>query len=167
MDRIDQLVSEWQAEAPEFDVAAMEIVGRVIVLGQFLEARANALLKPLGLSYTDFDVLATLMRSGKPYALTPTALRRSVLITSGAMTAALDRLETGGLIVREPNPDDRRSLTARLTADGRRLARKAARLRFADALESIAHLSAADRNRLAGLLSLLLAAPPFVATASS
>ena len=136
------------------------------MLGQFLEARVNTLLKPIGLSYTDFDVLATLMRSGKPYALTPTALRRSVLITSGAMTAALDRLETGGLIVREPNPDDRRSLTARLTKDGRRLARKAARLRFADAAESIAQLSAVDRTQLASLLRLLLAEPALDETGS-
>ena len=166
MDRIDKLVSEWQAEAPEFDVTAMEIVGRVIVLGQLLEARANTLLKPLGLSYTDFDVLATLMRTGRPYALTPTALRRSVLITSGAMTAALDRLETGGLIVREPNPDDRRSLTARLTADGRRLVRKAARVRFADAVESIEQLSAPDRTRLAALLRLLLTEPALDETGS-
>ncbi len=166
MDRIDRLVSEWQAEAPEFDVSAMEIVGRVVVLGQFLEARVNTLLKPIGLSYTDFDVLATLMRSGKPYALTPTALRRSVLITSGAMTAALDRLETGGLIVRQPNPDDRRSLTARLTKDGRRLARKAARIRFADAAESIAQLSAVDRTQLASLLRLLLAEPALDETGS-
>ena len=167
MDRIDRLVSEWQAEAPEFDVTAMEIVGRVIVLGQLLEARTNAVLKPIGLSYTDFDVLATLMRSGKPYALTPTALRRSVLITSGAMTAALDRLEGGGLIVREPNPDDRRSLTARLTADGRRLARKAARLRFADAAESITGLSAAEQVRLAALLRWLVADPELEEAASS
>lgn len=166
MDRIDKLVNEWQAEEPDFDVTAMEIVGRVIVLGQFLEARANALLKPIGLSYTDFDVLATLKRSGRPYALTPTALRRSVLITSGAMTAALDRLEAGGLIVREPNPDDRRSLTARLTADGRRLTRKAARLRFADAAESIAQLSTADRTQLAALLRLLLAEPALDETGS-
>jgi DNA-binding MarR family transcriptional regulator len=53
--------------------------------------------------------LATLQRSGAPYRLSPTALRKSVLLTSGAMTACLNRLEQCGLISRNPDDGDRRS----------------------------------------------------------
>ena len=50
------------------------------------------LKKNLKIIYTDLDVLATIRRSGEPYQLSPKQLMKSVLITSGAMTALLDRL---------------------------------------------------------------------------
>jgi MarR family len=105
-DRIDHLLAEWHAERPELDAAAMAVVGRLLSIGRQLEARANAVLKPLGLHYTDLDVLATLRRGGRPYRRTPTELRNFVLITSGAMTACLDRLERNALIARLDDPHD-------------------------------------------------------------
>lgn len=154
-DRIDRLLAEWQAERPELDTAAMAVVGRLLSIGRQLEVRANAALKPLGLHYTDLDLLATLRRSGKPFRLTPTDLRASVLITSGAMTACLDRLEGNGLIARVANPDDRRSSAAELTAAGRRLIDKAIVVRFAEAADALAGLSENERARLAALLKKL------------
>ena len=131
------------------------IVGRLLNIGRQLEARANAALRPLGLHYTDLDVLATLRRGGKPYRRTPTELRDSVLITSGAMTACLDRLEGNGLIARIADPHDRRSSAAQLTADGRKLIDKAIEVRFAEADEALADLSDSERSRLAALLKKL------------
>lgn len=154
-DRIDRLLSEWNAERPELDATAMAVVGRLLSIGRLLEARANAALKPLGLHYTDLDVLATLRRGGKPYRRTPTGLRSSVLITSGAMTACLDRLEANGLVARVPDPEDRRSSAAELTLAGRKLIDKAIAVRFEEATQALDGLSVAERTRLAALLKKL------------
>lgn len=155
IDRIDRLLAEWQAERPELDAAAMAVVGRLLSIGRQLEARANAALRPLGLHYTDLDVLATLRRGGRPYRRTPTGLRDSVLITSGAMTACLDRLERNGLIARVADPHDRRSSAAELTSAGRKLIDKAIAVRFKEASNSLSGLSDAERARLAALLKKL------------
>ncbi|MDQ3289245.1 MAG: MarR family transcriptional regulator [Pseudomonadota bacterium] len=154
-DRIEDLLAGWQRERPELDAQPMAIVGRVLSLGRRLEARANQALKSSGLHYTDLDVLATLRRNGKPYRLTPTQLRDSVLITSGAMTACLDRLEDAGLIARRDNPDDRRSTSAQLTPAGRALIDRAIVIRFAEATEAVSGLSARERTTLAALLKKL------------
>lgn len=154
-DRIDRLLSEWQAERPELDASAMAVIGRLLSIGRHLEARANAALKPLGLHYTDLDVLATLRRGGRPYRRTPTELRDSVLITSGAMTACLDRLEGNGLITRLADPLDRRSSAAELTSEGRKLIDKAIAVRFQEAEEALTGLARAERSRLAVLLKKL------------
>jgi DNA-binding MarR family transcriptional regulator len=154
-DRIDNLLAEWQAERPELDASAMAVVGRLLRIGRQLEARANAALGPLGLHYTDLDVLATLRRGGRPYRRTPTELRNSVLITSGAMTACLDRLENNGLIARVADPLDRRSSAAELTTEGRKRIDKAIAVRFGEAAQALSGLSDSERSRLAALLKKL------------
>lgn len=154
-DRIDRLLAEWHVERPELDAAAMAVVGRLLSIGRQLEARANAALKPLGLHYTDLDVLATLRRGGRPYRRTPTELRDSVIITSGAMTACLDRLERNGLVARVADPQDRRSSAAELTTAGRKLIDKAIAVRFGEAADALSGLSGSERSRLALLLKKL------------
>jgi DNA-binding MarR family transcriptional regulator len=151
-DVVDQLLLDWRRERPDLDATPMAVVGRILNLASRLEARANEALKAAGLSYTDLDVLATLRRSGAPYRLTPTVLRRSVLLTSGAMTACLDRLEARGLLTRAPEADDRRALAAMLTDRGHELADAAIGLRFAEAGEAVASLSPKERDQLAALL---------------
>ena len=151
-DVVDQLLEDWRRERPDLDAAPMAVVGRILHLASRLEARANEALKAASLSYTDLDVLATLRRSGSPYRLTPTVLRRSVLLTSGAMTACLDRLEARGLLTREPEAGDRRALAAMLTDRGNALADTAIGLRFAEAGAAVAGLSLRERDQLATLL---------------
>jgi DNA-binding MarR family transcriptional regulator len=154
-DLVDRLLSDWSRERPDLDVTAMAAVGRILQLGQVLEARANTALKAVGIAYTDFDVLATLRRSGPPWRLTPTALRRSVLLSSGAMTACLNRLEAQGLITREPAADDRRVLAAVLTERGRDLADQAAKIRFAEAEDAVSGLTRDQIMTLGQLLKSL------------
>jgi DNA-binding MarR family transcriptional regulator len=154
-DRIDRLMADWQVERPELDAAAMAVVGRLLSIGRILESRANVALKPLGLHYTDLDVLATLRRGGPPYRRTPTELRNSVLITSGAMTACLDRLERNELISRVADPQDRRSSAAELTVAGRALIDQAIVVRFAEAADALSGLSGDQRSQLAALLKTL------------
>ncbi|MEM7077835.1 MAG: MarR family transcriptional regulator [Pseudomonadota bacterium] len=136
----------------------MALVGQAIILGRALEQHMTERLKPHRLIYTDFDVLATLRRAGDPYTLSPSALRASVLLTSGAMSAALDRLERKGLLTRTPSPTDRRSMAARLTPRGVTLAEELVAIRFAEAQDVAALLPAAQRKATAAALKRLLGA---------
>lgn len=159
-DVVDQLLHDWRRERPELDASAMAVVGRILHLGRLLEAGAGERLRAAGINYTDLDVLATLRRSGAPYRLTPTALRMSVLLTSGAMTACLNRLEARGLVARIAEGDDRRSLAAMLTPQGRKLIDKAIVARFEQAEEALAGLNARERAELAKLLRKLRTSLP-------
>ena len=109
------MIADWRREDPSLRAGAMQVVGRILRLGRAYQDEVSALLRPHGLSYSDFDVIATLRRSGPPYALTPTQLQHSVLLTSGAMTACLKRLQQRGLIARAADDQDGRSFAAKLT----------------------------------------------------
>jgi DNA-binding MarR family transcriptional regulator len=151
-DVVDQLLDDWGRERPDLDASAMAVVGRLLHVGALVQTRADQRLRGHGISYTELDVLATLRRSGVPYRLSPTALRRSVLLTSGAMTACLNRLEQRGLIRRSPDAADRRSLMATLTAEGVHLIDEAIAAHFAEADRTITGLAPAERTELARLL---------------
>jgi DNA-binding MarR family transcriptional regulator len=151
-DLIDRLIDDWTRERPNIDASAMGVVGRVLRLGRILEARANRMLRAHGLVYTDFDVLATLRRSGEPYSLTPSILRQSALITSGAMTAALNRLKAARLITSNHHETDKRARAITLTDRGRALVDDLIDARFADAHAVIAGLGVRDAASLARLL---------------
>lgn len=151
-DLVDQLLSDWKRERPDLNAKPLAIVGRILHLGTLLAARATDCLRETGISYTEFDVLATLRRSGPPYRMTPTTLRKSVLLTSGAMTACLDRLERRELIVRHADPIDRRSLGVSLTKPGIKLINEIVVLRFDEAKNSIAGLNAEEQSQLSHLL---------------
>jgi DNA-binding MarR family transcriptional regulator len=151
-DIVDQLLRDWARERPDLDASAMAVVGRLLHLGALLQARAGERLREHGIGYTELDVLATLRRSGAPYRLSPTALRKSVLLTSGAMTACLNRLEQRGLIRRSPDDSDRRSLMASLTERGVQLIDQAIASHFNAAAREVSGL---DRNECAELARLL------------
>jgi len=151
-DVVDQLIRDWSRERPDLDISAMAVIGRLLHLGGLLQSRAADRLQAHGISYTELDVLATLRRSGAPYRLSPTALLKSVLLTSGAMTACLNRLEQRGLIVRSPDETDRRSLMAALTDEGVALIDAAIAAHFAQAAKAVAGLEPTERAELARLL---------------
>ncbi len=117
-DHIDFVVSQWRTERPELEPMPMALIGRMKRLTTHLRQHIEARHKSFGLAWGEFDVLATLLRSGQPYCLTPTLLFRSAMLSSGAMTNRLNKLEKQGLIARLPDPEDRRSLLVQLTDSG-------------------------------------------------
>ncbi|MEM6414240.1 MAG: MarR family transcriptional regulator [Pseudomonadota bacterium] len=148
-DLVDKLIDQWGEERPELDAKAMGVVGRILSLSHILEQRATACLKPYDLHYSDFDVLATLRRAGEPYSLTPKELMQSVLITSGAMTALLERLSKKELISRGVDKSDGRIRTAILTEKGKALVDEAVVKRFEEAKEAIGGLGDEEAQTLA------------------
>lgn len=156
MDLISRLRADWLAESPQLDTSAMEVVGRVVMLANLWQAQADKLLAEFNLTYSEFDIVATLRRSGKPYKMTPTELQKSVLLTSGAMTAALRRLQRKGFIARSADPNDGRAKLAYLTKTGIAVSSNTAALRFELAQNQIESLSFERRGTLSELLKGLL-----------
>jgi len=151
-DLVDEVVENFAQERPDLDSLAIETACRLIYAGLLMQQRAAEVLKPFGMNYTDLDVLGTLRRSGAPFELSPAALMRSVMITSGAMTACLNRLEAEGLITRRLSDTDRRSRIIGLTAKGKRLIDKALAVRFGDAVSVVERLGKKDAATLNTLL---------------
>ena len=148
---------QWQRELPQLDTRAMQVVGQ---LGTVAQLMARDWLNPLfaehGLQPGEFDVLATLRRSGTPYALTPTALYEAAMLSSGGMTNRIDRLETAGLIERQKHPTDRRGVLVELTSQGKELIDKLVLLHVANEQRMLAPLTAREQTQLGQLLAKLL-----------
>jgi DNA-binding MarR family transcriptional regulator len=151
-DVIDRLVAAWRDARPDLDPSPLELVGRVIVLAQHLERSVEAALEKHRLTLGQFDILATLRRHGKKGGLSPSQLLESVMLSSGGMTARLDKLAEAGLIYRKADPDDRRVVVVELTAKGRRVIDAATATRFHEATASLPPLDPDEKKALAGLL---------------
>lgn len=155
-DSVERLLSEWRRERPDLDPAPVGIQGRIMLLSAHLMRQSDEWLGPIGLGWEAFSLIVTLRRSGEPYELRPTDLLRESLLTSGAITNRIDRVEQMGLVERRPDPNDRRSSVVRLTPSGLKLADVAIARHFAGVDARLAALTAAERRQLAGLLSKLL-----------
>lgn len=109
-----------------------------------------------GLQPGEFDVLATLRRSGAPHALTPTDLYEAAMISSGSMTNRIDRLEKAGLVTRQPNPADKRGTLVALTDEGLALIDCAVEAHVANQQAIVRGLDENERDQLSILLGKLL-----------
>ena len=118
MDWIDEYSRAWRDEYPEMDTAALPPLVRLARLSVLIETFQAEVLEPFELTASDYSVLATLRRSGKPYALNPSQLYSRLERSSGGMTKILKRLEEGGLVRRAPDPIDGRSALISLTRAG-------------------------------------------------
>jgi DNA-binding MarR family transcriptional regulator len=158
LDAVDTIEAQWRQERPDLDASPMAVIGRITRLASLLDGELDTTFAEYGLAGCDFDVLATLRRTGAPYRLTPTELSRSTMVTTGGMTKRLDRLEASGLIRREPDPSDRRGKLIALTDGGRELIDRAVEGHLVNEERLLAGLSPSDRKQLADLLRGMLLA---------
>lgn len=156
-DRAAIAAVQWRAERPDIDAFPMEVIGRVKEFALVTTRdRLNPLFAKFGLQNGEFDVLATLRRSGGTCALTPTALYESAMISSGGMTARIDRLEKAGLIERRKHPTDRRGTLVALTDKGKALIDEMLPLHVENERAILAPLTLEEQKLLNGLLFKLL-----------
>lgn len=155
-DYVDLILEQWARERPDLDASPMGTFARIWRLARLSEAAAEENFAEHGLSRGGFDVLAALRRSGAPYELSPTELYSSLLISSGAMTNRIDRLEEMGLVERIPDADDRRGIKVVLTTSGRKVIDDAVRDHVENERRMLAVLSPAERRALPALLRELL-----------
>jgi DNA-binding MarR family transcriptional regulator len=155
-DEVDRLVQAWQRERPDLDITPMEVLSRITRLARHLDRARGQAFAAHDLETWEFDVLAALRRSGKPYELSPGRLLRETLVTSGTMTNRVDRLAARGLVRRAPDPADRRGVLVQLTDAGRARVDDALSALLTNERALLAGLGGTDRKRLAGLLRSLV-----------
>jgi len=151
-DEVDRIVDAWRRERPDLDFSPLQVLSRVVRLSRHLDRARRLAFTRSDLEAWEFDVLAALRRAGSPYRLSPKALLTQTLVSSGTMTNRIDRLVERGLVLRRTDPNDGRGILVEMTESG--LVRvDAAITRLVDAeTELLQVLSAADQERLAGLL---------------
>lgn len=157
LDHMDMILAQWRRERPELDVAALGLLGRLFRSAHLADAELAAGIADHGLQPGWFDLLAALRRSGAPYELNPTELRRSTMLSSGGMTKRLDRLADAGLVERRPDPSDRRGTLVGLTKRGRAVVDEAVVTHVANEERLLDALSGPERRALDDLLRKLLA----------
>ncbi|MEV6320784.1 MarR family transcriptional regulator [Nocardia sp. NPDC051787] len=155
-DHVDQVLAQWRVQRPDLDVAPMAVLGRLTRLSQLTWAELRKTFAAHGLDAASFDVLATLRRSDPPHCLTPTELMRAAMVTSGAITQRLDRLEERGLVRRSRSEFDGRGIRVTLTAAGQELIDAALPDHVATERRLLEPLSTEQREQLAITLRLLL-----------
>lgn len=117
-DPVDAITAQWAKVRPDLDTAPMAIYGRIYRIARAMGDRIEKAYERFGISRGEFDVLATLRRSGEPYTLSPRQLSATLMLTTGGMTGRLDKLERAGLLSRSPDPHDRRGLRVTLSERG-------------------------------------------------
>jgi MarR family 2-MHQ and catechol resistance regulon transcriptional repressor len=113
---------------------------------------AEQSITKVGLCRTDFAALEALLHKGP---LTISEIQDKVLLASGSMTAAVDRLEKLGLVVRKTCPRDRRARVLELTPEGKRLAASCFEKHARDLEALMSALSEKDKEQLYGSLKKL------------
>jgi DNA-binding MarR family transcriptional regulator len=157
MDRADIAVEQWARERPELPALPMAVFGRLADAAERVTRdHMDPLFAQSGLQRGEFDVLATLRRSGAPYRLSPTQLYGALMISSGGMTNRLDRLENAGLVERHPDPGDRRGKLIALTENGKCVVDETIARHVANEERLLTVLTAAEQEQLNALLRKLI-----------
>lgn len=156
-DHVDRVVEQWRAERPDIDPAPMGVVGRISRAARLFDRRLRDNFAHYDLQPWEFDILATLRRSGRPYRLTAGDLVDTSMVTSGAITHRIDRLAAKGWVTRETDPKNRRSVLITLTDEGRRLVNEVVAAHVAFEAQLLSTLSDDEQEQLASLLRKLLA----------
>lgn len=150
-------MQQWRRECPEFDASVMSLFGRLVEASEMFDKLHLAPLnKMYSLQRGEFDVLATLRRSGKPYTLSPTELYRSLMVSSGGMTNRLDRLEKSGLVRRRRSREDRRAIIVELTNEGLKKIDVMLKEHLSGQEKLLEKLGSEQRKAMNGLLATLI-----------
>ncbi len=155
-DPVDKILAQWAKERPDLDVSPMGLIGRTTRLASHFRKAIGKTFAEFDLQLGEFDVLATLRRSGDPYRLSPTELFKSMMVSSGTMTNRIDRLEKAELVKRIPDPSDRRGTLIHLTDKGFNLIDHAVTAHVANEHRILDALDASEKETLSQLLRKLI-----------
>ena len=159
MDPVERILRQWKVERPDLDTSPMGVIGRLSRASAAVDARLEATFARHGIDAAGFDVVATLVRQGPPYRLTPAELAAEAMITSSAVAQRLNRLESSGLVTRVANPDDGRGKFVQLTSAGKDVVDRVLPEHLATEEALLEPLDKRERAVLAGLLARLAGSP--------
>jgi DNA-binding MarR family transcriptional regulator len=149
-DPIEEARRQWNEHGWESAADGMAVVTSIVRADQILQARIDAVLRDMDLTFARYELLVLLdfsRRSALPLGKIGTRLQ----VHPASVTNAVNRLESDGLVIRRPHPEDGRTTLATLTPDGRQLARKATRL-LNEAVFADLGLDDAEQDQLFALL---------------
>jgi DNA-binding MarR family transcriptional regulator len=153
------LIRQWADTRPDVDIRVLSVIVETYRLGQAIENEFRAYSqREFGLGTGDVRILLALRRSGATPPLRATDLFQSLLVSSGAVTKQIDRLERQGYVRRDRDPKQKNQRLISLTASGRAIADKA----ISDIVgafvvsKAIAALPAAEVDRLIATIERLL-----------
>ena len=158
MDHVGRIQAQWGRERPDLDVTPQGVYGRLHRLADRLREELEVEFRRFGLGEGEFDVLAALRRAGAPYELAPGELARHTMVTTGAATKRIDRLEAAGLVSRRVSDEDQRGRVIALTAAGKRVIDDAFTAHMGNEHRLMTALSKQDAKDLERLLTKWLAA---------
>jgi DNA-binding MarR family transcriptional regulator len=154
-DTVDRVIAQWNQVRPDVDSTPVGVVARISRLSRLIDKRLAQSFARFGIENWMYDVLATLRRSGAPYEMTAGDLVGRTMVTTGAITHRIDRLEERGFVERA-GVEDRRKVMVRLTASGRELVDEVVVHHMATERDILAVLSPRQREELANLLRTVL-----------
>jgi DNA-binding MarR family transcriptional regulator len=156
VDAVSGIVEQWARERPDLDPSPMLVAGRIQRAAHLLDAALRPPFEAELLGNGDFDVLAALRRVGDPFAMRPVELSHAMLVTTGAVTKRVDRLESAGLVDRRSSVEkDARGKLIRLTSAGQKLVDRMIATHLANEDRLLAALSGPERRALGDLLAKL------------
>lgn len=158
LDRVARIQAEWRRERPDVDPWPQGIIGRLHRLADYLREEIGEVYEQYGLGEGEFDVLAALRRAGAPFMRAPGELADHTMVTSGAMTKRVDRLEKRGLVTRRVSEVDGRARVIALTPEGRDLVDRVFTAHMRNEHRLLEVLSDADAAAIEGVLARWLAA---------
>ncbi|GAA2658560.1 MULTISPECIES: MarR family transcriptional regulator [Actinosynnema] len=152
LDRVARIQAEWARERPDVDVSPQGVIGRLHRLAAALMEEISVVYRRHGLGEGEFDVLAALRRAGAPYERAPGELAQHTMVTTGAITKRLDRLERDGLVTRRMTDGDGRRRVVALTEAGKRVFDRAFSEHMANERRLLDLLDPEEARVLEGLL---------------
>ncbi|MFD7561178.1 MULTISPECIES: MarR family winged helix-turn-helix transcriptional regulator [unclassified Streptomyces] len=155
-DGVDFITAQWRAVRPDLDTSPMALIGRLSRASRLLERGIKENLAVHGVEPWEFDVLATLLRSGPPHVLSAGELSSAAMVSSAALTNRIDHLVQKGLVDRAVDPAHRRRVLISLTDTGRELTNRLAEHHLIGEERQLAGLTTAERDQLTGLLRRVL-----------
>src|SRR5262245_47737556 len=157
-DHVDRIIAEWKEELPKLDTDAVALIGRLMRASRMLQLEVERSLGNFDLTINEFNTLNALRRAGPPHRLSPKQVGISLLFSSGGLTKLLERLQSRGLIAREPDPSDGRGVLISLTPAGKQLQEEAMSAHQHNEEELLTPLTLAQRDQLNSTLRDLLIA---------
>lgn len=159
-DAVDQMVAQWRSARPDLDekLHLLELLARVNRLQRTFVTHMKVLRSEFDLTLGEIDMLFTLRRSGPPFTLTAGCFIKRVMVTASAITNRLDQMEHKGLIRREREDTDRRTVKIILTDHGKEVTDKLIEAHLTDYERIFSPLSDTEYDAATAALRKLLIA---------
>ncbi len=129
-----------------------EAVMNIVLTGTLLSKIGDKILKPLGLTDAQFNVLMLLKYQSEHGEMNQTNLGSKLLVNRSNVTGLIDRMEQAGWVQRTPDPSDRRVHIVKISSSGRRILEKAEKMYFNGVKKVMSSLSENDQKRLCSIM---------------